>query len=45
MFAVFQFSSGTSINNMFARITIETVFDVMDIIYYGVGCVLLGIFE
>jgi hypothetical protein len=32
-------------NNMFARIILGTVFDIMDIICYGVGCVLLGIYE
>jgi hypothetical protein len=32
-------------NNMFARIIIGSVFDVMDILCYGVGCILLGIYE
>ncbi len=32
-------------NNMFARIIVGSVFDVMDILCYGVGCILLGIYE
>lgn len=32
-------------NNTFARIIIGAIFDVKDILCYGVGCILLGIYE
>lgn len=32
-------------NNTFARIVIGSVFDLKDILCYGVGCVLLGVYE
>lgn len=32
-------------NNTFMRIVLGSVFDVKDIICYGVGCILLGIWE
>jgi len=32
-------------NNAFLRVLIGSVFDVKDILCYGVGCILLGIYE
>lgn len=32
-------------NNTFLRILIGSVFDIKDIICYGVGCILLGVYE
>lgn len=32
-------------NNTFLRILIGSVFDINDIVCYGIGCILLGIFE
>lgn len=32
-------------NNAFLRVLIGSVFDVKDILCYGIGCILLGVFE
>jgi hypothetical protein len=32
-------------NNTFLRVLIGSVFDINDILCYGIGCILLGIFE
>jgi len=32
-------------NNIFLRVLLGTTFDIKDILCYGVGCVLLGIYE
>lgn len=32
-------------NNGFIRVLIGTVFDVKDILCYGIGCILLGVYE